>query len=252
MGAPLLALEALTKRFGGLTATDNVSLQIMEGEVYSIIGPNGAGKTTLVAQISGLLPPDEGVIRFGQTDITRKAAAARSQLGLARTFQITSVFREFTVLENVLIAVQAHAGHSFRFWKRVRGDTALRDSAIEVITQLGLTERLDVPAGSLSHGEQRVLELAIALATRPRLLLLDEPTAGMGLEDSERIKRLLSTLRGRYTMLLIEHDMDAVFRLSDRIAVLVYGRPIATGTPAEIRANEDVRRAYLGEDDGTF
>lgn len=247
---PLLALESVTKRFGGLVATDNVSLQVTQGEVHSVIGPNGAGKTTLVAQISGLLAPDAGTIRFGGADITRKPAAARSHLGLARTFQITSVFREFTVLENVLIAVQAHASHSFRFWNRARADEMLRKPAVDVVAQLGLSERLDVPAGTLSHGEQRVLELAIALATRPRLLLLDEPTAGMGLEDAERIKRLLATLRGRYAILLIEHDMDAVFRLSDRITVMVYGRPIATGTPDEIRANEEVRRAYLGDGEG--
>jgi branched-chain amino acid transport system ATP-binding protein len=247
MSPPLLALESLTKRFGGLTATDNVSLHVMEGEVHAVIGPNGAGKTTLVAQVSGLLAPDSGTIRFSGADITRKGAAARSHLGLARTFQITSIFREFTVFENVLIAAQAHAGHSFRFWRRARLDQALRTPAVEVASHLGLAERRDVPAGTLSHGEQRVLELAIALSTRPKLLLLDEPTAGMGLEDAERIKRLLVTLRGRYAILLVEHDMDAVFRLSDRITVMVDGRPIATGSPIEIRANEEVCRAYLGD-----
>jgi branched-chain amino acid transport system ATP-binding protein len=250
MTAPLLALDSVTKRFGGLTATDAVTLQVAHGEVHSIIGPNGAGKTTLVAQISGLLASDHGTIRFGGVDITGKSAAARSDLGLARTFQITSIFREFSVLENVLVAVQSRAGHSFRFWKRARAEPELEAPAMQLLEHLGLAERSNALAGHLSHGEQRVLELAIALATQPKLVLLDEPTAGMGLEDAERIKELLGTLRGRYAILLIEHDMDAVFRLSDRITVMVYGRSIASGTPDEIRNNEEVRRAYLGDGEG--
>ena len=247
MSEPLLALHSLSKHFGGIIATDQVSLDVRPREVHAIIGPNGAGKTTLVAQVSGLLVPDAGTIRFDGVDITNKSAAARSALGLARTFQITSVFRQFTALENVLLAVQARSGHSFRFWGRARHDPQLHEPALATLGQLGLAERCNVVAGNLSHGEQRVLEIAIALATAPKLVLLDEPTAGMGPEDAERVKRLLADLRGRYSMLLIEHDMDAVFRLSDRITVLVYGRTIASGTPDEIRDDEEVRRAYLGD-----
>jgi branched-chain amino acid transport system ATP-binding protein len=249
MSRALLSLEGLQKRFGGIVATDALTLEVREGEVHSVIGPNGAGKTTLVAQVSGLLTPDAGSIRFDGVDITRHSAARRSRLGLARTFQITSVFRKFTAAENILLAVQAHTGHSFRFWAPARGDLRLREPAMAVLEDLGLGARHGVLAGNLSHGEQRRLEIAIALATRPKLLLLDEPTAGMGPDDAESVKQLLDRLRSRYAMLLIEHDMDAVFRLSDRITVLVYGRAIASGTPAEIRDNEEVRRAYLGAEE---
>jgi branched-chain amino acid transport system ATP-binding protein len=249
VNAAILSLHGLVKRFGGIAASDDVSMEVHANEVHAVIGPNGAGKTTLVAQVSGLLSPDAGSIHFDGTDITRKSAAARSRLGLARTFQITSVFRQFTALENVALAVQAHSGHCFRFWGRAAEQRALVEPAMAILEQLGLAARRDVRAAGLSHGDQRLLELAIALATSPKLLLLDEPTAGMGPEDAERVKHLLSSLRQRYAMLLIEHDMDAVFRLSDRITVLVYGKPIACGTPAAIRDNEEVRRAYLGEGD---
>jgi len=248
--APLLVLERLVKRFGGIAATDEVSLDVRPGEVHAVIGPNGAGKTTLVAQISGLLSPDSGRIRFEGRDVTGKSAAARARLGLARTFQLTSIFRQLTTLENVLLPIQARIGHSFRFWGRANRQNELVDPAFAILERLRLADRRNVPAGSLSHGEQRMLEIAVALATDPKLLLLDEPTAGMGPEDSERVKQLLERLRDRYAMLLIEHDMDAVFRLSDRITVLVYGRPIASGTPAEIRSNHEVRVAYLGEEEG--
>ena len=224
-------------------------MEVFEREVHAVIGPNGAGKTTLVAQVSGLLAPDGGRIVFDGADITRQSAARRSALGLARTFQITSVFRRFTAAENVLLAVQARLGHSFGFWTPARSDPRLREPALAVLDELGLGARRDVLAGNLSHGEQRLLEIAIALASQPKLLLLDEPTAGMGPEDAERVKQLLDRLRARYAMLLIEHDMDAVFRLSDRITVLVYGRAIASGTPAEIRDNEEVRSAYLGNEE---
>ena len=247
MSAPLLSLDRVVKRFGGIIASDDVSLDVQPREVHAVIGPNGAGKTTLVAQISGLLAPDGGRILFDGVDVTRTSAAERSALGLARTFQVTSIFRQFTALENVLLAVQARTGHSYRFWKRTREDVALREPAMATLEQLGLADRWNIAAGSLAHGEQRSLEIAIALATRPKLILLDEPTAGMGPEDSERIKQKLNQLREHYAMLLIEHDMDAVFRLSDRVTVMVYGRSIATGTPAEIRENEEVRRAYLGD-----
>jgi branched-chain amino acid transport system ATP-binding protein len=244
---PLLKVEGLVKRFGGLLATDSLSLDVREGEMHALIGPNGAGKTTLVAQLSGFLRPDGGRVRFDGRDITRLAPAARVRLGLARSFQITSVLRDFTALDNVALAEQARQGHSFRFWRPARNDRSLREAGRAALDQVGLADRADMPAASLSHGEQRQLEVAMALASDPRLLLLDEPMAGMGPEESARMVALLQRLRGRRTMLLIEHDMDAVFALADRITVLVYGRAIASGTPAEIRANAEVRTAYLGE-----
>ena len=248
MTEALLAVRGLRKRFGGLVATDGVDLDVAEGETLAVIGPNGAGKTTLIAQLSGDLAPDAGTIRFAGADVTALPAATRSHRGLARSFQITSIFREFTALDNVALAVQAHAGHSFHFWRRAREEPTLREPARAVLAQVGLAGRADVPAGALAHGEQRQLEIAMALATHPRLLLLDEPVAGMGPDESQRMVQLLRTLRGRHTILLVEHDMDAVFALADRISVMVYGRVIATGTPEAIRANAEVRRAYLGEE----
>ncbi|HUI17090.1 MAG TPA: ABC transporter ATP-binding protein [Alphaproteobacteria bacterium] len=248
MAEPLLVIEQLVKRFGGLVATDAVSLELPVGELHAVIGPNGAGKTTLIAQLAGELMPDAGTVRFAGEDVTRLAPYARARRGLARSFQITSVFREFTALDNVALAVQAHAGHSFRFWRPARAEAALREPARAILAEVGLEGREEVPAATLAHGEKRALEIALALAARPRLLLLDEPTAGMGSEDSARMVRLLATLKGRLTILLIEHDMDAVFALADRITVLVYGRVIATGAPQAIRANAEVRQAYLGEE----
>jgi branched-chain amino acid transport system ATP-binding protein len=248
MTEPLLEVRGLSKSFGALRATDQVLLDVLEGETHAIIGPNGAGKTTLISQLAGNLRPDAGHIRFAGEDITALDAAARSHRGFARSFQITSVYRDFTALDNVALAVQAHAGHSFRFWRPAHADLALRDPARAALEQVGLGARADVPAANLAHGEQRQLEIAMALATRPRLLLLDEPVAGMGADESQRMVRFLGGLKGRETMILVEHDMDAVFTLADRISVLVYGRIIATGTPAEIRANPEVRVAYLGED----
>ena len=248
MADALLEIRGLTKSFGGLLATNHVDLTIVAGETHAIIGPNGAGKTTLIAQLAGDLAPDEGTIAFGGRDVTALAAPARSHLGLARSFQITSVFRDFTVLDNVALSVQAHAGHSFRFWGSARRDAALRDPARAALSSVGLDARADVLAANLAHGEQRQLEIAMALATSPRLLLLDEPMAGMGPEESQRMIDFLLTLKGTQTMLLVEHDMDAVFALADRISVMVYGRIIASGAPAEIRENADVREAYLGED----
>jgi branched-chain amino acid transport system ATP-binding protein len=248
MAEPLLEVRGLRKRFGGLVATDGVDLDVAAGETLAVIGPNGAGKTTLLAQLSGDLAPDAGRIRFAGSDITALASDARSRRGLARSFQITSIFREFSALDNVALAVQAHAGHSFRFWRPARAETALREPARAILAQVGLGERGDVVAGTLAHGEQRQLEIAMALATRPTLLLLDEPVAGMGADESARMVELLRTLRGRHTMVLVEHDMDAVWALADRISVLVDGRVIATGAPEAIRANPEVRRAYLGEE----
>jgi branched-chain amino acid transport system ATP-binding protein len=245
---PLLVVRGLRKRFGGLVATDGVDLDVAAGETLAIIGPNGAGKTTLIGQLSGDLRPDAGTIAFAGADVTTLSAAARSHRGLARSFQITSIFRDFSTLDNVALAVQAHAGHSFRFWRAARAEPTLRDPARAILAQVGLEDRADVVAGTLAHGEQRQLEIAMALATRPGLLLLDEPVAGMGLDESQRMVQLLRGLRGRHTIVLVEHDMDVVFALADRISVLVYGRVIATGTPEAIRLNAEVRRAYLGEE----
>ena len=248
MAEPVLSVRGLSKSFGGLRATDRIDLDVMDGETHAIIGPNGAGKTTLLSQLAGDLSADAGAIHFAGRPITGLDATARSRLGLARSFQIPSVFRSFSALDNVALAVQAHAGHSFRFWRPARAERALREPARAVLASVGLGERVDVLAANLAHGEQRQLEIAMALATRPRLLLLDEPVAGMGLEESQRMVRFLATLKRRITIVLVEHDMDAVFTLADRISVMVYGRIIATGTPPEVRGNEEVRRAYLGED----
>ncbi len=249
MAQTQLAVRGLCKSFGGIAAADNVDLDIATGEIHAIIGPNGAGKTTLINLLSGLLPADGGTVRFDGSNITRASAPKRCRRGLARSFQITSIFREASALDNVALAVQAAAGHSFRFWQVARQDAALRDPAYELLERVGLADRAGVNAGNLAHGEQRQLEIAIVLATKPKMMLLDEPMAGMGSAESERLIALLRELKGHYTMLLIEHDMDAVFALADRITVLVYGRTIATGTPQEIRANTDVRRAYLGDDE---
>ena len=248
MNKALLEVRGLTKRFGALLASDNVDLEVLEGETHAIIGPNGAGKTTLIGQLAGNLVPDRGRVRFAGEDITALSAPARSHRGFARSFQITSIYADFTALENVMLAVQAHAGSSFRFWSPARAERALQEPARRVLEEVGLGARAGLPAGSLAHGEQRALEIAIALATRPRLMLLDEPVAGMGAEETQRMIAFLSTLKGGKTLILVEHDMDAVFSLADRVSVLVYGRIIATGTPQEVRANAEVRRAYLGEE----
>src|SRR6476620_9724891 len=247
MPEPLLAIEGLTKRFGGIIASEDVTLSIPEGELHAIIGPNGAGKTTLIAQLNGELSSQSGRIRFGGEDITALPAWRRSLLGLARSFQITSLFLDFTALDNVALAVQAHAGHSFRFWRDARREPALREPARAALERVGLGGRADALVANMSHGEHRQVEIAMALATKPRMLLLDEPMAGMGTDESAHMIKLLRELKQELTILLIEHDMDAVFALADRISVLVYGRVIATDAPAAIRANPDVRRAYLGE-----
>ena len=242
----MLEVRGLTKQFGALRASDGIDFDVAEGETHAVIGPNGAGKTTFIGQLAGNLRPDSGTVRFAGTDITAFPAPRRARLGLARSFQITSVYPDFSVLQNVALAIQAHAGHNFRFWRDARTDPALIEPANKILNDLGLAGRSQVLAGNLAHGEQRQLEVAIALATAPRLLLLDEPMAGMGIEESQRMIALLASLKRRHTIILVEHDMDAVFRLADRISVLVYGRLIATGTPENIRANQEVRRAYLG------
>ena len=248
MTEPLLEVQDLRKAFGALRASDGISFDVHAGETHALIGPNGAGKTTFIGQLAGNLLPDSGRIRFAGEDITDLPAPKRARKGLARSFQITSVYPEFSALQNVALAIQAHAGHSFRFWRDARRDPALTGPARKVLQDVGLASREEVLAANLAHGEQRQLEVAMALATSPRLLLLDEPMAGMGIEESQRMIALLASLKRRQTLILVEHDMDAVFRLADRISVLVYGRVIATGAPDEVRANPEVRAAYLGED----
>jgi branched-chain amino acid transport system ATP-binding protein len=244
----MLEVRGLTKSFGALRATDGIDFDVAEGETHAVIGPNGAGKTTFISQLAGNLRPDAGSVRFAGADITALPAPRRARMGLARSFQITSVYPEFSALDNVALAVQAHSGHSFRFWRTARGDPALVEPARRVLDEVGLSSRMNVLAANLAHGEQRQLEVAMALATGPRLLLLDEPMAGMGTEESQRMIELLSKLKQKKTIILVEHDMDAVFRLADRISVLVYGRVIATDVPEKIKMNEEVRRAYLGEE----
>jgi branched-chain amino acid transport system ATP-binding protein len=244
----VLRIEGLTKNFGGLRVTDHVTLDVMPGELHAVIGPNGAGKTTLINQISGLLAPDAGEIVFGGETVTRLAVHRRAARGLARSFQITSILPRFSVLENVALAVQARRGTSFRFFGRAADEHALNAPALAALAQVGLADRADSPAGALSHGEKRALELAIALAMEPKLLLLDEPMAGTGRDETERLVDALRRLKGRFPMVLVEHDMTAVFALADRISVLIYGRILASGTPAEVRADPQVITAYLGEE----
>ncbi len=248
MAEPLLELRKLRKTYGALVVTDDVSLSVRPGELHAIIGPNGAGKTTLIHQMSGLAGSDSGRILFDGADITRLPMHERVRRGLARSFQITSILPGFPALENVALAVQARSGSSFRFFGDAAAEAALNDEAERALALVGIAHRAHVPAGLLSHGEKRQLELAVALATEPKLLLLDEPLAGTGHEESERVVETLRGLKGRYTIVLIEHDMEAVFSLADRVSVLVYGRVIATGTPEHIRANPEVRAAYLGEE----
>ncbi len=246
MSGVLLQAVDLQKRFGAVVAAEHLSLDVRAGEVHALIGPNGAGKTTLVAQLTGEVRPDSGRVVFAGRDITGLSVVARARLGLARSFQITSVFRGLTAEDNVAMAIQAHDGHSFRFWRDARRDAALREPARATLQQVGLADRADVRAGNLAHGEQRQLEIGMALATNPMLLLLDEPMAGLGAGGTLRLVELLATLRNRVPILLVEHDMDAVFALADRVSVLVYGRVIASGTPEAVRADAAVREAYLG------
>ena len=247
MSQPLLQVDNLSKRFDGIVATDDLALTVAAGELHAIIGPNGAGKTTLISQLGGQLTPDSGRIRFDGHDITALPMYRRGLLGLARSFQITSLFLDLSVLDNVALAVQAQAGHSFHFWRDARLETELRQPALAALERVGLADRADRMTSALSHGEHRLIELAMALAGSPRMLLLDEPMAGLGPEESARMVEMLRALKTEVTILLVEHDMEAVFALADRITVLVYGRVIASGAPAAIRANAAVRDAYLGE-----
>jgi branched-chain amino acid transport system ATP-binding protein len=244
----VLRLEHLCKSFGALVVTDDLSLELMPGELHAVIGPNGAGKTTLIDQVSGLIAPDAGKIAFAGRDITALPMHARARLGLARSFQLSSVLAGFSVLENVALAVQARAGSSFRFFGRAAAEAALNEPAMAALASVGLADRAQVPAGALSHGEKRALELAIALAMAPKLILLDEPTAGTGREESDRLVALLARLKGRFAMILVEHDMTAVFALADRISVMIYGRILASGPPDAVRNDARVIAAYLGDE----
>jgi branched-chain amino acid transport system ATP-binding protein len=248
MAEPVLRLEHLHKRFGGLLVIDDLSLEVAPGELHAIIGPNGAGKTTLINQISGLISPDAGRIVFGGRDITALPAHARAAAGLARSFQVTSILPGFSALENVALAVQARSGSSLRMVGRAAEEEELNAPALAALGEVGLGPRARLPAAQLSHGEKRALELAIALAMAPKLLLLDEPMAGTGREETARLVSLLRGLKGRFPMVLVEHDMTAVFALADRISVLIYGRVLASGTPQEVRADPKVAAAYLGDD----
>ena len=249
MNKPLLKVDGLTKRFGGLIATNSLSLDVVEGELHALIGPNGAGKTTFISQIAGELHQDSGTVHFDGREISGWKTPARVQHGLARSFQITQLLADYTTLDNVALAVQARRGHSYQFFVDARKVNNVRDEGRQHLDRVGLGGRSDIVVSELSHGEQKQLELAIALATRPRMLLLDEPMAGLGTAECARMIDLLKVLKTEVTILLVEHDMDAVFALADRISVLVNGERIATGSADEIRENEAVRVAYLGEGD---
>jgi branched-chain amino acid transport system ATP-binding protein len=246
---PLLKVDRLTKRFGGLIATNSLSLDVVEGELHALIGPNGAGKTTFISQIAGELHQDSGTIHFDGKEISGWKTPERVQHGLARSFQITQLLPDYTTLDNVALAVQARRGHSYQFFVDARSVTDVRDEGRQHLDRVGLGDRSEIVVSELSHGEQKQLELAIALATKPRMMLLDEPMAGLGTAECARMIDLLKVLKTEVTILLVEHDMDAVFALADRISVLVNGERIATGSAEEIRTNEAVRVAYLGEGD---
>ena len=245
----LLSTRALHKAFGAVVASEALSLQVRRGEVHALIGPNGAGKTTVINQLSGEIAPDAGSIHFDGRDITAYSADRRARLGLARTFQVSTLFDAMSVSENLALGVLPRLGHSYRFWRRARGDARLMEPVRELLARLELDALAEQRAGSLAHGDRRRLELAMALAGEPSMLLLDEPMAGTGPESSREIARLLAGLKGQVTVLLVEHDMDVVFAVADTISVMVAGRCIASGPPASVRADPQVRRAYLGEDD---
>jgi branched-chain amino acid transport system ATP-binding protein len=245
---PMLEIRNLSKQFGGLLANQDISLTVPAGEVHAIIGPNGAGKTTLISQIAGELTPTSGTIVIDGMDVTSLPAHRRAKLGLARCFQITSIFQSFSAAENVAIVAQAKHGHSYRFWRPANSIMELNRAADEALLQVGLGSRKTQNAGSLSHGEHRQLEIAMALVSRPKLLLLDEPTAGMGREESQNLVRLLTEVGAGQTIILIEHDIDVVFALANRVTVLANGRVLASDVPEGIRASPAIRDAYLGDD----
>ncbi|MFZ6680760.1 ABC transporter ATP-binding protein [Undibacterium sp. Tian12W] len=244
----VLQLKGLVKRYGGLVATNNLSLDVLPGEIHAIIGPNGAGKTTLIHQISGAIAPNQGQIFFNGVDITAISMHERVKLGLARSYQITNIFQSYTAIDNLSLAIQARSDSSMRFWRKAIDDQALFEQARQLASDIGLAEHCNSKACELAHGEQRQLELGLTLATKPKLLLLDEPMAGTGHEESGKMLELIAALRGKAAVILIEHDMDAVFKLADRISVLVAGAIIATGTAEQIRQNPEVKKAYLGDE----
>ncbi len=244
----ILKITGLQKSFGMLKATDNLSLDLRAGEIHAVIGPNGAGKSTLIKQICGELAPDSGSVEFLGKEITALDVAARARLGLGRTFQVSSLAMEYSALRNVMLAVQSVQGSSFKFFKSLAADQPLRDTAMHCLTEVGLERRADICAAQLSHGERRQLEIAVVLALQPKAFLLDEPMAGMGAQGSQRLTGFLDQLRQRAPILMVEHDMDAVFSLADRISVLVYGKIIMTGTVDQVRSDARVREAYLGEE----
>ena len=248
MPEPILELRSLSKRFGAVVASDEVTLDLRPGEIHALIGPNGAGKSTVIKQVAGEVRQDSGSMRFAGRDIDRLDMVARARLGLARTFQVSSVAPEFSALQNVMLAVQSVERKTYRFFKPALREASLVEAAMSHLVHMLLDDRAEVRAGDLSHGERRALEIAIALALRPKAFLLDEPMAGMGPENTKKLVEILDGLREEAPILLVEHDMDAVFALADRISVIVYGRIIASGTPEEIRSNEEVQRAYLGDE----
>jgi len=246
----ILRTEALVKRYGGILVTDSVSLDIRPGELHAIIGPNGAGKTTLINQLSGELASNEGKVWYDGEDVTGLPIHARARRGLLRSYQITSIFEDFTVRENAVLAAVGAREHGWRFWQPLMSRTAQVQAADAALSDCGLAPLAHLPAADLGYGERRQLELAMALAAQPKFLLLDEPMAGMSVQESAEVVTMLARLKGRYSILLIEHDMDAVFALADRITVLVYGKVLFSGTPDQIRNHPEVRAVYLGEEEG--
>ncbi|MDA8586690.1 ABC transporter ATP-binding protein [Rhodobacteraceae bacterium] len=242
-----LEIQRLNKSFGALNVSQDISFSVAHDECHALIGPNGAGKTTLIHQISGVLRADSGDILLDGKNITHASVSQRVQAGLGRTFQITSILPSFSVLENTAIAAQAKSGSSMRFWRDAALETDLNETAQATLERVGLADRADSLAADLSHGELRLLELAIALAAKPKFLLLDEPMAGLGRTESAALVTLLSNLRGSLPMLLVEHDMNAIFQLADKVSVLVDGAIVASGTPDEVRADPIARSAYLGQ-----
>lgn len=249
MAEVVLRTENLCKSFGALKASSDVSLDLRAGEIHALIGPNGAGKSTLIKQIAGNFRPDSGRVELLGRDVTALDTVARTRMGLGRTFQISALAMEYTVLQNAVLGALGGQGRVFRFFRNVMKDPALLAVARDALERVGLADAADRRTADLSHGQRRQLEVAVALTLKPKLFLMDEPMAGLGADGSHRLTGFLDGLRQEAPILLVEHDMDAVFALADRISVLVYGQIIATGTAAEIRANAEVRRAYLGEED---
>lgn len=246
---PVISIKSLSKKFGALVASDDISIDLFEGEIHALIGPNGAGKSTLIKQIAGSLKPDSGEIYFNQQEVSRLDVVGRARAGLARSFQVSSLAPQFSALQNTMLAVQGNSKKSYHFFKPALKDAKLVDKAHGFLTEVGLAKRANIIASELSHGERRRLEMAMALALEPKVFLLDEPMAGLGASGSKDLTKFLAELKKRAPILLVEHDMDAVFALADRISVLVYGRIIITGTVDEIRNDPQVREAYLGSDD---